>query len=147
MAKDASLTEHSKTELAELYSKLKARAKADKTRAAKEGEQLIEDVMCIAAGGGLGYLMGQRHEAAHIEGTAKGLAGEELETYVAEGGQIAGIDLDLMVGAAATAAGMFKLGGKMSDTVRRIGVGGLTAYAARIGNDKGREAAAAPVEE
>jgi hypothetical protein len=147
MAKDAALSDVSKTELAELYSKLKARAKADKVRAAKEGEQLLEDAMCIAAAGGLGYLMGQRHEAAEIDALKNNKTPEETETLIAESGQIAGIDLDLLVGAAAMAAGMFKLGGKMSDAVRRVGTGGLAAYAARIGNTKGRESASEPVEE
>ena len=137
MSKDASLTEQSITDLADLYTKLKTRAKADKARAAKEGEMMLENLMCIASGGGLGYLMGQRYAQAEIDAMAENKTGEDLKEAIAEGGQIAGIDLDLLVGAAATAAGMFQLGGKMSGAVRQVGVGGLTAYAARVGHNKG----------
>lgn len=139
MAKDAALKDASKQELAEAYSKLKARTKSAQIQAKAEGEALVEDVLTIAAGGGLGYLMGQRQaegaEAARRENKSQ----EEIDEAAAEGGQIAGIDMDLLIGGAATAAGLFKLGGKMSNTVRKIGVGGLTAYAARIGRDKGEE--------
>jgi len=141
MAKEAALKDVSKIELAEAYSKLKSRTKNAQMQAKKEGEQLVEDVVTVFASGGLGYLMGQRHEQAAMEGMANGLAGEELETYTAEGGQIAGIDLDLLVGGAAAAAGMFKLAGSSSNIVRKVGIGGLSAYAARVGIDKGRESA------
>jgi len=149
MAKDAALKDVSKQELAEAYSKLKSRTKNAQMTAKKEGEMLVEDALTIAAGGGLGYLMGQRHaeaaEAALKEGIAEG--SEEMEKAVAEGGQIAGIDLDLLVGGGAAAAGLLKLGGKMSNTVRKVGIGGLTAYAARIGREKGIESVTEPDEE
>jgi hypothetical protein len=142
MAKDAALKDVSKQELAEAYSKLKSRTKNAQLQAKREGEALVEDVLTIAAAGGLGYLMGQRHadgaEAALKEGHQEG--SEKYNEMVAEAGQIAGgIDLDLLVGGAATAAGMFKLGGKMSNTVRKIGIGGLSAYAARVGYEKGED--------
>jgi len=142
MAKEAALKDVSKQELAEAYSKLKSRTKNAQMQAKREGEALVEDVLTIAAAGGLGYIMGQRHaeaaEAAIKEGHAEG--SEKYAEMVAEGGQVAGgIDLDLLVGGAATAAGMFKLGGKMSNTVRKIGIGGLSAYAARMGYDKGED--------
>ncbi len=141
MAKDAALKDVSKQELAESYSKLKARTKNAQTQAKREGEALVEDVLTIAAAGGLGWMMGQRHadaaEAAIKDGHAAG--SEKYAELVAEGGQVAGIDLDLLVGGAAAAAGMFKLGGKMSNTVRKVGIGGLSAYAARIGYEKGED--------
>lgn len=137
MSKDAALKDTSKKELAEAYSKLKGRTKNAQVQAKREGEALVEDALTVAAGGGLGYLMGQRHAQAVRDNP--NLSGEELETAVAEAGQIGGIDLDLLVGGAAAAAGVLKLGGKMSNTVRKVGIGGLTAYAARIGRDKGME--------
>jgi hypothetical protein len=142
MAKDAALKDVSKQEHAESYSKLKARTKNAQLQAKREGEALVEDVLTIAAAGGLGYLMGQRHaegaESAEKEGHAPG--SEKYNEMVDESGQIAGgIDLDLLVGGAATAAGMLKLGGKMSNTVRKIGIGGLSAYAARMGYEKGED--------
>lgn len=137
MAKDAALKDVSKQELAEAYSKLKSRTKNAQMQAKKEGEALVEDALTIAAGGGLGYLMGQRHAEAEEAALKEGLSGDELAEAIAEGGQVGGIDLDLLVGGAATAAGVLKLGGKMSNTVRKIGIGGLTAYAARIGREKG----------
>lgn len=143
MAKDAALKDVSKQELAESYSKLKARTKNAQTQAKREGEALVEDVLTIAAAGGLGYLMGQR-QADAAEAWLKSNPGGDLESEgaqekIAEGGQVAGIDLDLLVGGAAAAAGMFKLGGKMSNTVRKVGIGGLSAYAARVGYEKGED--------
>ena len=147
MAKDAALKDVSKQELAEAYSKLKARTKNAQMQAKKEGEALVEDVITIASAGGLAYLMGQRHAQAAKDAIADNKTGEDLEKAVAEGGQIAGIDIDLLIGGAATAAGMLKLGGKMSNTVRKIGIGGLSAYAARLGNEKGVESVTEAEEE
>ncbi len=141
MAKDAALKDVSKQELAESYSKLKARTKNAQTQAKREGEALVEDVLTIAAAGGLGYIMGQR-QAEAAEAAIKDGHDEDSEKFaemVAEGGQVAGIDLDLLVGGAAAAAGMFKLGGKMSNTVRKVGIGGLAAYATRMGLEKGED--------
>lgn len=137
MAKEASLKDVSKTELAEQYSRLKARTKSAQATAKKEGEALIEDVVTLASAGGMGYLMGQRHAEAEDAALKEGLSGSDLEEAIADGGQVGGIDLDLLVGGAATAAGVFKLGGKMSNTVRRAGIGALAAYATRMGRDRG----------
>lgn len=136
---DTSVKGSSRAELMDAYSKLKTRTKNAQVQAKREGEALIEDALTIAAGGGLGYLMGQKHAEAEKAALADGLSGEELEKKIAEGGQVGGIDLDLLVGGAAAAAGMLKLGGAMSNTVRKIGIGGLTAYAARLGKQKGEE--------
>ena len=137
--KDAALKDASKTELAEAYSKLKSRTKNAQLQAKKEGELFVEDALTVASAGGISYLMGQRY--ANAEDTAKkdGKGGEELEAAIAEGGQVAGVDLDLMVGGAATLAGMMKLGGRQRNTVRRIGIGALAAYASRMGIDKGHD--------
>lgn len=139
MAKDAALKDVSKQELAEAYSKLKSRTKSAQVAAKKEGEALVEDALTIAAGGGLGYLMGQRRAEAAEAADKEGLTGDDRAAAIAEGGQVGGIDLDLLVGGGATAVGLLKLGGKMSNTVRKIGIGGLTAYAARIGYEKGED--------
>jgi len=139
MAKDAALKDVSKQELAEAYGKLKSRTKNAQMQAKREAELLIEDVLTVAAGGGVGYLMGQRRAEAAEAAVKEGKSGEDLEEAIAEGGQVAGIDLDLMVGGVATAAGMLKLGGKMSNTVRKVGIGALTAYAARVGYEKGED--------
>lgn len=150
MAKDASLKDISKQELADNYSKLKSRTKNAQIQAKREGEAFIEDVLTVAAAGGLGYLMGQRHadgaEQAIKEGHSVG--SEKYNEMVAESGQVAGgVDLDLLIGGAATAAGMFKLGGKMSNTVRKVGIGGLSAYAARVGYEKGEDSVTEAEEE
>lgn len=150
MAKDAALKDISKQELADNYSKLKSRTKNAQIQAKREGEAFIEDVLTVAAAGGLGYLMGQRHadgaEQAIKEGHSVG--SEKYNEMVAESGQVAGgVDLDLLIGGAATAAGMFKLGGKMSNTVRKVGIGGLSAYAARVGYEKGEDSVTEAEEE
>jgi len=149
MAKDAALKDVSKQELAESYSKLKARTKNAQIQAKREGEALVEDVLTIAAAGGLGYLMGQRHADAAETALANGIAKDSPEYFeaIAEGGQVAGIDLDLLVGGAAAAAGMMRLGGKMSNTVRKIGIGGLAAYASRVGYEKGEDSVTEAEEE
>lgn len=131
MAKEAALKDVSKQELAESYAKLKARTRNAQLQAKREGEALVEDVLTVAAAGGLGMVMGQRL----AEGEKAGKTGEALAAEA----QMGGIDIDLLVGGAATAAGMFKLGGKMSNTVRKIGIGGLSAYAARVGYERGQE--------
>jgi len=142
MAKDAALKDVSKTELAEAYSKLKTRTKNAQMQAKREGEALVEDVLTIASAGLLGNQMGVRRATAHEEAIKSGLQ-EGTEKYndaVAEGGHlVGGIDMDLFIGGAATAIGMMKLGGNMSNTVRKVGIGGLAAYAARIGYEKGEE--------
>jgi len=134
MAKEAALKDVSKQELAEAYSKLKARTKTAQVQAKKEGEAIIRDALTVAAGGGLGYLMGQRE--ARVDPT---LTGEAREEALATEQQVGGIDLDLLIGGACAAVGLMKLGGKMSDTVRAVGIGGLAEYAGRLGYEKGLE--------
>ena len=151
MAKDAALKDVSKQELAEAYGKLKSRTKNAQMQAKREAELLIEDVITVASGGGVGYLMGQRRaEAADAwlkDNPGGSLDSDEAREAIAEGGQVAGIDLDLMIGGVGAAAGMLKLGGKMSNTVRKIGIGALTAYASRVGYEKGEESVTEAEEE
>jgi len=119
----------SKTELAEAYTKLKSRTQKAQDAAKKEGEALIEDALTIGAGAGLQYYMGM------LEAQADSDSEEDIKAKQ----QVMGLDIDLVVGGAATVAGMMKLGGKMSDTVRAVGVGALTSYAGRMAYEAGLE--------
>ncbi len=130
-AKPAKLSDISKGELAESYSKLKGRIAKAQSTARSENEALIRDAITVASAGGLGYYMGKMEAEAGAGAT---------EEQVAEKQQIAGIDIDLLVGGAAAAVGLTKMGGKMSDTVRAVGIGGLSAWASRAGHQKGLEA-------
>jgi len=132
MAKEASLADVSKKELAEQYAGLKRRMDKTRKQARDEGETLIRDVITVGSGAGVGYLMGSR--AASVAGGSE----EEL----AEAQQIAGVDMDLVIGGGLAAVGLMKLGGKMSDTVRAAGIGALTSWASRLGHEKGLEAEA-----
>jgi len=132
MAKEASLADISKKELAEQYASLKRRMDKSRKQARDEGETLIRDVITVGSGAGVGYLMGSK--AASVGGAA---AGEE---ELAAAQQVAGVDLDLMIGGGLAAVGLMKLGGKMSDTVRAAGIGALTSWASRLAHEKGLEA-------
>lgn len=112
------LKDISKTELAEAYAKLKGRTARANEIAKREGEALIRDALTIGTAAGLGAYMGY---------AARGLTG----TAAKEAQQIGGFDIDLIVGGAAAAVGMLKYGGKMSDTMRAVGVGGLCSWASR----------------
>lgn len=124
-------------ELAEAYAKLQARTKNAQNVAKKQGEELIRDAITVASGGALGYYMGMME----AEAGAEGMSDEDAEAAIAEQQQIAGIDIDLLVGGAAAAAGLMKLGGKMSDTIRAVGVGALAEWAGRTAYDSGLESA------
>lgn len=126
----------SNKELAEAYAKLKSRTKNAQDSAKQQGEDLIRDAITVASGGALGYYMGmmEAEGGADLE-----IGSEAYDEAVAESQQIAGIDLDLLVGGAAAAAGLMKLGGKMSDTLRAVGVGALAEWAGRTAYDSGLE--------
>ena len=134
----AEAKEVTKKELAEAYAKLKARGKTTQETAKKQGEEFIRDAITVASGGALGYYMGMM-EGEGGEGLTSGT--EEYDDAVAEAQQVAGLDLDLLIGGAAAIAGLTKMGGKMSDTLRAIGVGGLTEWAGRTAYDSGLESA------
>lgn len=123
----AEAKEVSKKELAEAYAKLKARTKNTQEAAKKQTEEFVRDAITVASGAGLGYYMGMME--AEAESTD--------EDAIAEQQQIAGIDIDLMVGGVAAIAGLTKMGGKMSDSIRAIGVGALTEWAGRTAYDSG----------
>lgn len=127
----ANLSQISKTELADAYSKLKNRVQKSQQAAKSESENMIRDAITVASGGALGYYMGMMENEAGPGAT---------EEQVAEKQQVAGVDIDLLVGGAAAAVGLTKMAGKMSDTIRAVGVGGLTAWASRVGHKKGLEA-------
>ena len=131
MAKEASLADISKKELAEQYASLKRRVDKNRKTARDEGETMIRDVITVGTGFGTGYLMGSR--AASV---GAGASEEEL----AEAQQIAGVDMDLVIGGGLAAVGLMKMGGKMSDTVRAAGIGALTSWSSRLGMEKGLEA-------
>ena len=61
--------------------------------------------------------------------------------------QMAGMDIDLLVGGAAAVAGLTKMGGKMSDTIRAVGIGALTEWAGRTFYESGFEKALEAEEE
>ena len=145
MAKGTELKDVPKAELAEAYSKLKSRTKGAQEASKKEGEALVRDAITIASGGALGYYMGMMHGDAESDKdyTAAAAAGDtdKMEELLADAQQMAGIDLDLLVGGAAAVAGLMKLGGKMSDTVRAVGVGALAEWAGRTAYNSGHESA------
>jgi hypothetical protein len=123
MATPAKASDISKTELMEAYSRLKTKVKKSNDMAKREGEAMMRDFMTIGAGAGL---------AAYMAYMAKGKSGQAA----IDAQQVGGLDLDMLIGGGALAAGMFKWAGKMSDSLRAIGVGGLTAWASRVAYHK-----------
>ncbi len=140
----AEAKEVTKKELAEAYAKLKARGKSAQEAGKKQGEELIRDAITVASGGALGYYMGMMEGEADL---SKATTPDEEAEAVAENQQVAGIDLDLLIGGVAAGAGLTKMGGKMSDTLRAIGVGALTEWAGRTAYDSGVESAVEDEEE
>ncbi len=129
MAKEASLADISKKELAEQYASLKRRMDKTRKQARDEGEDLIRDVITVGTGFGTGWWMGKKYAEAGGDMASE----DDLKKHQ----QIAGIDMDLAIGGGLAAVGLMKLGGKMSDTVRAAGVGALTAWSARAGHEMG----------
>ena len=127
MAKEkTSLSQISKTELADAYSKLKSRTEKASRIAKEEGEKLTHDIITLAAAGGSAYGMGS---------LVGDLEGEEAK----EASQIMGVDYDLLGGGVLLGAGLFKVAGKSSDMLRCAGVGVLFQYLGRMAYDMGRE--------
>lgn len=108
----------SKKELMEAYGKLKSKSKRANEIAKREGEAMMRNLVTVGSGGLMGYYIG-------------GAKGDLSKT------QVSGIDIDLLVGGGALAAGMMKWGGKFSETLSAIGTGVLTGYAYKMGEDKG----------
>lgn len=111
----------SKPELAEVVSRYKLRDKRSREKAKAATEQLTSDLVVVASGAGMGYFMGMRVAGAATEG----------ENALEEATQLAGIDYDLAIAGAAAAIGLTGMAGGMSDFMRSVGIGGLTAYAGR----------------
>lgn len=123
----AEAKEVSKKELAAAYAKLQARTKGAQKAAKEQTEEFVRDAITVVSGAGLGYYMGMLEAEAESED----------EDAIAESQQIAGIDIDLAVGGVAAIAGLTKMGGKMSESIRAIGVGALTEWAGRTAYDSG----------
>jgi hypothetical protein len=110
----------SKTELAEVISRYKLRDKRSRAKAKAATEQLTSDLVTVASAAGMGYFMGRQ------VGGAGGDA-SKLE----EATQLMGVDYDLAISGAAAAIGLTGMAGGMSDFMRSVGIGGLSAYAGR----------------
>jgi len=129
MAKEkTSLSQISKTELADAFAKLKARTDKASQIAKAEGEKLTHDIITLAAAGGAAYGMGS------LVGDAEPGSDEAKEAS-----QIMGVDYDLIGGGVLLGAGLFKVAGKSSDMLRCAGVGVLSQYLGRMAYDMGRE--------
>ena len=110
----------SKSELAEVVSRYKLRDKRSRAKAKAATEQLTSDLVTVGAAAGMGYFMGRQ------VGQAGGDA-SKLE----EATQLMGVDYDLAISGAAAAIGLTGMAGGMSDFMRSVGIGGLSAYAGR----------------
>lgn len=119
--KKADYSSVSKTELAEIITRYKARDKKSREKAKKATEQLTADLVTVGSGAAMGYLMGYRVVNAD----------RTKENYLEEATQIVGVDYDLAISGAVAAIGLTGMGGGMSDFLRSVGIGGLTAYAGR----------------
>lgn len=117
--KKADLGSVSKSELAEVISRYKARDKKARDKAKRATEQLTSDLVVVGSGAAMGYLMGMQV----VKGTKDG----DLEKAT----QLVGIDYDLAIAGGAAALGLTGMAGGMSDFLRNVGIGGLTAYAGR----------------
>ncbi len=122
----AEAKEVTKKELADAYAKLKSRTKGAQDASKKQGEELIRDAITVGSGGLLGYYMGQMAGEAEQDKDWTTADEEKQDEILGEYQQMAGLDIDLLVGGAAAVAGLTKMGGKMSDTIRAVGIGALT---------------------
>lgn len=110
----------SKSELAEVVSRYKLRDKRARAKAKAATEQLTSDLVVVASGAGMGWFMGRQ---------VAGAGGDK--TKLEEATQLMGVDYDLAIAGAAAAIGLTGMAGGMSDFMRSVGIGGLTAYAGR----------------
>jgi len=134
MAKPA-LKDMSKTDLAEQYHRLLMRTKKANQVAKQEGEALVRDMITLGSGALVQFWLAKSTRDAGQDPFSMGDA-------TAEAQQFSGVDKDLAIGAVAAVAGLAKMGGKMSETVRAAGIGILTSYAGRLAYRKGGEAEA-----
>ena len=110
----------SKSELAEVVSRYKLRDKRARAKAKAATEQLTSDLVVVASGAGMGWFMGRQ---------VAGAGG--VKAKLEEATQLMGVDYDLAIAGAAAAIGLTGMAGGMSDFMRSVGIGGLTAYAGR----------------
>lgn len=126
----------SKKELMEAYGKLKTRTKRANDVAKKEGEAMMNNLITVASAGGMGWYLGDAQKKA-----AKGKSATDAAKAMKKATQVSGVDVDLLVGGGALAAGMMKWGGKFSPTLSAIGTGVLGGYAFRRGLEAGMKPA------
>lgn len=122
----------SKKELMDAYGKLKTRTKRANEVAKKEGEAMMNNLITVASAGGMGWYLGDANKKA-----VKGKTGEAAIKAAKKATQVSGVDIDLLVGGGALAAGMMKWGGKFSPTLSAVGTGVLGGYAFRRGLEAG----------
>jgi hypothetical protein len=99
----------------------KLRDKRSRAKAKAATEQLTSDLVTVASAAGMGYFMGRQVVQAD----------PSKENYLEEATQLMGIDYDLAISGAAAAIGLTNMAGGMSDFMRSVGIGGLSAYAGR----------------
>jgi len=117
----------SRKELEDAYVRLKSKSKRANEIARAEGEGMMRNLVTIGSAGAMGWYLG---------GAGKGLKDDAFTASQ----QVSGIDIDLIVGGGALAAGLMKWGGKFSDTLSAIGSGALSGYAYKRGEKMGQEA-------
>jgi hypothetical protein len=113
----------SRKELEEAYVRLRSKSKRANEIAKREGEGMMRNLVTVASAGGMGWYIG-----------------DAVKKGGAEAAQVQGIDIDILVGGGALAAGMMKWGGKFSETLSAIGTGVLSGYAYRMAEEKGKQA-------
>lgn len=134
--KKANLSQISKTELAEQYSRLKLKDKKSKQEAKLAAEAFIADLITVGSGAGMGALMGNLVGNTDLSQAALAQAQQEdpeatEADLIAANTQFFGIDYDLGISGLAAGLALSGYAGKMGGVVRAVGVGGLTGWAAR----------------
>jgi hypothetical protein len=112
----------SRKEAIDAYARLKNKAKRANEVAKRESEAMMRNLVTVGAGGLMGWYLGDAEKKGGVAAT-----------------KVQDIDIDLIVGGGALAAGMMKWGGKFSETLSAIGTGVLTQYIGRMGYDKGKK--------
>jgi len=127
----ANLKDISKQELAEAYAKLKLKDTKRRAEEKQTAQELISDLVTVGSGTGMGYLMGTLVARAEEPTAQEAADGITYLDKVREQTQILGFDIDLVVSGVAAGLALSGYGGNFSNTLRAIGVGGLTGWAAR----------------
>jgi len=108
----------SRKEAIDAYARLKTKAKRANEIAKSESEGMMRNLVTVGSGSLMGWYLGDlaKKNPSDVEGSQ----------------QVQGVDIDLIVGGGALAAGMMKWGGKFSETLSAIGTGVLTQYGGRM---------------